>query len=246
MLYITPISTYQRNTVLNGNMMKLSPSLRFLLSAITLSVGLALACSSASAQLKWETTEIEQKLKLGEENGEATFSFQNTGTYPVTIRSTSTSCGCTTAALARKTYYPGEKGEIVVRFAVGGRNGIRQNSVEVRTDDPVHPSSRLVYTADIPTLIEMSPRLLRWSVGSEAEAKIIRLDLNPEADLKVIGIQTESKSFKIDLQPGEKPGEFQVEVTPLETKSPQRAIISLQTEPNLENRTHFSFYAYIR
>lgn len=35
------------------------------------------------------------------------------------------SCGCTTAELTKSTYAPGEGGEFVAKFKVGGREGFR-------------------------------------------------------------------------------------------------------------------------
>jgi hypothetical protein len=197
-------------------------------------------------QLKWEATEIQQAFTLRQEQGEAVFRFKNAGTYPVTIRSTSSSCGCTTAELTRRTYYPGDEGEIVARFTVGDRVGTRRNTIQVQTNDPREPSTTLAYIADIPALVTITPRLLRWTAGEEPEARVARIKLNPEAGLEVTGVQVDNDNFAALLKPGEAEGEFLLELSPRETKSPQRAIISLQTSPKLENQTHFSFYAYIR
>lgn len=198
------------------------------------------------AQLQWDSTTIHQQLSLGQETAEAEFRFENKGTYPVVIRSTSSSCGCTTAKLERNTYYPGDKGTIVTRFEVGNRTGPRRNAVQVLTNDPTAPSTTLTFSVDIPSLVTISPRLVHWRVGEKAEGKTVRIKLDPAAELKVTGVKAEGDQFEAVLVEGETPGEFDIRVIPVSTKLAERAIISLQTEPEVENQHNFSFYAYVR
>lgn len=205
-----------------------------------------LAGSPLCAQLKWEATTIEERLSLGQEESEAVFRFENKGTYPVVIRSTSSSCGCTTAELSRSTYYPGDKGEILTRFKVGNRTGERRNTVQVLTDDPVAPSLTLTYSVQIPAAVTISPRLVHWRTGENPAGKTIKIKVDPEAKLAITGIEVDNGDFDAKLVDGEEADEYRVEISPRSTKSPSRAIISLQTEPNMENRPNFSLYAYVR
>lgn len=201
----------------------------------------------AQAQLRWEATEIKQQLALGQEQAEAVFRFQNSGTYPITIQSTSSSCGCTTAELSRKIFYPGDKGEITTRFVVGDRTGVRKNTVQVRTNDPRNPMQALVFTTEIPSLITITPRLVRWPAGSKPEPQVVKIQLHPDAGLRLSGVQVDNENFEATLKPAENGSSLHLlELRPLETKRVQRAIISLQTDPELDHSPHFSFYAYIR
>lgn len=216
--------------------------------AILLSSGFLLyaAIPAAQAQLSWEKTEIEQDLELGQEMAEATFSFQNKGRYPVTIRSTSTSCGCTAAAPTKSTFYPGEEGEIRSTFTVGSRVGSRRNTIQVFTDDPRMPQYSLVFAVEIPQVITISPRMVHWRAGIEEDLiRTVEVDLNPEAGIKLTGVEVDNELFEAVLEEDE-PNQFIVKLTPRSTNSPGRAIITLQTEPELENDRHFSFYAYVR
>lgn len=198
------------------------------------------------AQLEWDATTIHQKLALGQTEAEAVYHFENKGTYPVVIRSTSSSCGCTTAKLDRNTYYPGDKGSIVTHFDVGGRTGARDNTVRVLTNDPTAPSTTLTFSVEIPTLVEVTPRLVHWRRGESPEEKTVRVQVNPEADLEIKGVEIDSENFDVKLLEGEKPGEYAVRVSPKNINSPERVIISLQTDPEVENQHNFSFYAYVR
>ena len=52
----------------------------------------------------------------------------NEGQTAVTNESLKPSCGCTTAELEKKTYAPGEKGEVRARFDIGQRVGVQSKS----------------------------------------------------------------------------------------------------------------------
>jgi hypothetical protein len=218
----------------------------FLLSGTLAVACLFLAQTRLQAQLQWEAVTIEETLALGQSESAAVFRFENKGRYPVVIRSTNSSCGCTTAALTRTTYYPGDKGEITARFEVGNRTGLRRNTIQVLTNDPMEPSTTLTYAVTIPTLVTIAPRLVHWRAGEAPEKKAVRIQLHPEADLKLKGVEVDDANLEAILREGDKPNEYIVELTPLQTNSPGRAIISLQTEPEVENRHNFSFYAYVR
>jgi hypothetical protein len=63
----------------------------------------------------------------------ARYKFTNTGSTPIKIQSVLTSCGCTTAALSKTDYAPGESGEIAANFVFGGHTGRQTKSIMVST-----------------------------------------------------------------------------------------------------------------
>src|ERR1700751_3890074 len=100
----------------------------------------------AFAQLKWDNMEQTLKAKPGDREIVATYRFTNTGTTPITIDNVHTSCGCTTAALTKNDYAPGESGQIVARMDIGSRTGHQEKSILVTTkQNPKAPTGlRLV------------------------------------------------------------------------------------------------------
>lgn len=63
------------------------------------------------------------------------FPFTNKGTTPVTILDATTTCGCTTAAPDKKTYAPGESGEISATFNPMNRQAQEKKVITVKTDE---------------------------------------------------------------------------------------------------------------
>jgi hypothetical protein len=205
-----------------------------------------LAVLPVFAQLTWEATQVDQTLTLGQENAEAVFRFQNNGTYPVTIRSTSASCGCTTAELGQKVYRPGEQGQIKTRFDVGGRTGQRRNTVQVQTDDPAHSTVTLTFAVDIPTFVTITPRILQWRVGGGVNTQSVLVDLNPDSDVAITGVKVDDDNFEAVVIQGDAPHQYRLQLTPRHTNSPVRTVFALQTEPKVKNEASLSFYAFVR
>jgi hypothetical protein len=206
---------------------------------------LVLGCAPLAAQLTWETTHISHELELAQNESDATFRFENTGKYPVTVRSTASSCGCTTARFDRKVYQPGDKGEITTRFVVGERTGVRRNTVQVLTDDPSTPNVALIYEVEIPSLITVTPRILQWRVGSAAEEKTINVKLNAKAGFKITGVNGGSENFRAVIREGERPGEYLLAITPVSTASSGKADFSLLTDSQADKKPAISIHAFV-
>lgn len=63
------------------------------------------------------------------------FKFINTGEGVFRITKTETSCGCTTAKGALKTYFPGEKGELEVTLDTKGKHGAVMKTVNIHIEN---------------------------------------------------------------------------------------------------------------
>lgn len=118
---------------------------RLLLLPVT---ALFLTSVSAFAELKWENAHVTTDAAPGEEVVTLRYPFKNEGEAPVTIKKISPVCGCTTADLEKKTYAPGEKGEIVAYFTIGKRTGTQSKRIIIRTDDGKKDTLR--FTVKIP------------------------------------------------------------------------------------------------
>jgi len=103
-----------------------------------------------SAQLQWNQPKQTFTPQLGEKVVTAKYRFTNTGLSPVTIIDVYTSCGCTSATLAKKTYAPGESGEIEVTFKFAGYTEHQQKWIYVTTNVAGTEPALLTVSVDIP------------------------------------------------------------------------------------------------
>src|ERR1700704_3378158 len=122
--------------------------------------------SPAHSELAWEQTQLELRPAVGDDTAVGHFKYQNKGDKPVAIKSVTTSCGCT-AASAKQSADPGEKGEVTATFKIGARVGAQLKSINVVTDDLAHPTTVLTLKVAIPTLLELQPTFVYWQSGEE-------------------------------------------------------------------------------
>lgn len=167
-----------------------------------------------AAQLQWETQQVETKAAPEQTHEEAVYRFQNVGTNTVTITKMTSSCGCTTPKLAKYTYAPGEKGEVVADFQFAQRVGLQHKTITVQTDDPAHPTTTLTLIVNIPEFVRVSPTFLFWQ-PTEHEIKEIRLERVNDVDFKIQSVSSENPKFQVVLLQGEN-GNQSIQVTPPE------------------------------
>jgi Protein of unknown function (DUF1573) len=104
----------------------------------------------AFGQLKWDNLEQTFAPKSQDKLVVAKYRFINAGTLPVRIDEVQTSCGCTTATLAKKEYAPGESGKIEAKFDFAGRIGHQEKWILVTTDSTPEQPIVLRLVVNIP------------------------------------------------------------------------------------------------
>lgn len=88
---------------------------------------------------------------------EHVFVLENTGAGRLFIEEVRSTCGCTAAVVAEKEVPPGGTTRIEVKFDTRGRRGKNQKTITVTSNDPQSPSLRLDITAQVESLLALSP-----------------------------------------------------------------------------------------
>jgi type II secretory pathway pseudopilin PulG len=200
-----------------------------------------------SAALEFEQTRIEQQAKLLDDQSMAVFRFTNTGDQPIEILRVQSSCGCTVPELDKQQYAPGESGEIRALFTFGSRQGRQMKRVTLTTNDPARTTYQLDFITHIPTWGQISPRMLRWSVGGEPEPRAVRVTL-PTAEGLTVKEPSGLETFRMERMQGGN-GERYYQLTPLSTEQgvTEKVAFELVYEADGETVTReLSFYAIIR
>jgi hypothetical protein len=184
---------------------------------VALLAGLS-AVPSLRADLTWQRKTVELNPDGKSSVLEARFPFANTGTTPVDIQQVQTSCGCTTVALAQRHFEPGQKGEIVARYAVGEQVGLQKKAILVSTaGNPV--ATALTLVVHIPELVRLQPASVSWNQDGGSEAKVITLE---SADartlpLKDVVVLSSSDTLTTSLEPVLAGSKYEIRVTPKTT-----------------------------
>lgn len=199
--------------------------------------------TTAHSALVWEQTQLELKPAIGENTAVGQFKYQNKGDKPVTIKSVTTTCGCT-AATAKNSAAPGEKGEVTATFTIGNRTGVQQKNITVATDDPAQPSTTLTLKVVIPQLLELKPAFVFWQAGEEAKAKTILAKAGEGISIKNLEVTSSNPDFVVKVEGGSSAGEFRINVEPRQTA--QGAMATLTIKPILPSGPSKISYATAR
>jgi hypothetical protein len=195
-------------------------------------VGAFLLCIStvARAQLAWEKTELELNPPPGADSAVATFKYENKGTKPIHINAVRTSCGCTTAALAKNDVAPGEKGEIVATLKTGDRTGLQQKTVTVETDDPKQPQTVLTLKAMIAQILDLQPVFVSWQANEDPKPKTILAKAGKGVTIKSLEVTSSAPEFTTKVEPGSAAGEFRIVVQPKDTGHQATANLTIKPD----------------
>ncbi|MGB8166405.1 MAG: DUF1573 domain-containing protein [Chthoniobacteraceae bacterium] len=207
---------------------------------------LALLCCAppALAQLQWEKPWQEFHRPPEDDYLETKFNFRNAGTSPVTIKSVKTSCGCTTAHLEKKTFSPGEKGEIVTRFTFGQRTGGHRKLITVTTADGARQELNLVVF--IHPALTVSPALVFWKVGQPAEAQMVHLAAEPGTTVRVKSVTSSNPRLSATLKAIKAGEHYALSVKPADTTQRESAELTVETDYPSDAPRAFTIHARIK
>ena len=195
----------------------------------------------AASALAWEHRQLECHPAPGNKEARAEFAFTNTSAQSVTIDSVRSSCGCTTVALEKKVYAPGEKGHVTAVFTLGHRRGVQAKGIQVNIHGESEPTILTMLTR-IPELLQIEPQFIYWTVGEPAAPKTIRLLLPGEAGLQLGKVSSSDPSFSATLATVKEGKEYRLLVKPGAVDKSALAVLTIDTI--LPNRTHHAFQAY--
>ncbi len=168
----------------------------------------------ARADLQWASTAAFTTALPSEARATAEYTFTNTGTYPVKVTGTRTSCGCTAAVTDGRLVAPGGTGKIEVSFKTLGRRGLYEEPILIETNDPAAKQTTLTLRILIRDAVELLPTLLFWQPGEPLAAKVIRITVTDGFNLKSIDAACPDPAVQIHLEPVKPGAEYKLTVTP--------------------------------
>lgn len=198
----------------------------------------------AVAQLKWEKPWQNFQRSPADGHHETTFAFQNTGTATVTVKSIRSSCGCTTARLEKKTFAPGERGELTAKFTFGDRRGVHRKMITVKTDDG--QQQELNFVVNIYEPLTITPALVFWKVGQPAEPRAIQLTTEPGTAVRVKSVTSSNPRLSAKLQTVKAGEQYVVSVTPADTAQKEAAQLTVETDYPPDAPRAYTIYARIK
>src|ERR1700745_3578644 len=178
------------------------------------------------AQLKWEQPKQTLFPQPSEKMVTAKYRFTNTSSSPVTIVDVRPSCGCTTATLTKKTFAPGESGEIDAKMNFAGHTGHQEKWIYVTTNVAGKEPMLLTLALDIPPEITIEPEFVMWRIGDPVSPKTIRVVVPDGFPTKIVAVRTDNPAIQVQLQ-AQAGNRWEVKVTPTRTNSLAKAVVSI-------------------
>lgn len=149
------------------------------------------------------------------------FKFKNTGKSTLTITNTQGSCGCTVPQLEKKTYEPGEEGEIKVEYHPQNRKGPQHTTVTVTSNDPTKPQVVLELKSDVRPLVGIEPTVLNLGQVPKGQTQTLKAMITSRLkDVSIVSATPTIASIDAKVMPGaeveingEKVMQYPVEIT---------------------------------
>ncbi len=189
---------------------------------------LCLIATQSHASLEWESKAITLKAKPGQSSAKVEFAFKNTGPNTVVIDKVKTSCGCTTATIAKKAIVADERGTIKGTFLFGNREGQQRKRFEVVTTEGKR--HMLYLSVDIPRTYQVTPRRLSWNSPKDRAAKSCRLVNVSTTPIKIASAKSLSPAFDVEIKELRSGFEYEVFVKPTGKASAAKAVILVSAE----------------
>ena len=199
---------------------------------------------AAHGALDWPQKTVEVKAAADTPVVEVRFPFKNNGTTSVDVTQVESSCGCTTVALEKRHYAPGEGGEIVARYTVADHTGLQKKNVLVATGDGAEPVE-LTLAVSIPEVIRITPPFVTWKHDEAPKPKMVTLEVMQDTPIKDISVQSTSGMVKADLETLTKGRRYQITVTPSKTDHNLFATLAIRCQFGDSERT-FRSYATVQ
>jgi hypothetical protein len=168
----------------------------------------------ARADIRWTSTLVSTSAAPSDGRATAEASFTNTGSYPVKITATHTSCGCTAAVADSHSIAPGQTGKIEISFKTLSRHGLYEEPILIDTDDPTARETAIRLRVLVQNPVELLPTLLFWQPGEALTPKVITVSAAPGTVLKNISATCTDSGVDLQvdtIQPG---AQYKVTVTP--------------------------------
>ncbi len=208
-------------------------------------LGLCVFSSQAWAKLQWATLAQTQIAQPTAAEVSAVYAFTNQGAAPVGIVSIKSSCGCTTAALEKRTYAPGESGEIVASLKIDNRQGVQKNTITVSTDDGEAPVVLTMETT-IPRVLTLQPAFVIWHLGGAADPKSISIKIGINDPVRIVSASSDNENVAVEVETLSEGREYRLNLYPLSTDETIKARVTVETDYPAGAPRSYVIHAHVR
>lgn len=197
-------------------------------------IWLALSIFSFAGALEFVETSKEINAPVDVTTVVAEYEFTNKTQKPVTIIKSDPGCSCVAVQISegKLRYGPGEKGTIRATFDMGNFTGSVDKVIALWLDnDPIDkPSTMLNLKVNIPVLIGLEPKTLKWDLDGKPEPQTIQIKMAEGQTIRVTGVKSSSDSFVCQLKTVQEGRQYELVVTPTDLEKPGIGVFRIETD----------------
>jgi hypothetical protein len=148
--------------------------------------------------------------------------IKNDGTDTLIITNVSASCGCTGTLLSNDHITPGDSGALSISFNSKKFSGKVEKAVTMNTNDPQNKKVRIIFVANIVTILEFEPEYLffRSKPDSETTQMLTLKNSSPEP-LRILSVKSDLESVSLSVSENEiEPGKIAKLTASLHPRAP--------------------------
>jgi uncharacterized protein YdeI (BOF family) len=179
----------------------------------------------AKPAIKFKSTSFDFGQAASGKTVDIVFEFENAGNELLVITNVIPACGCTTAALTKKEYKPGEKGTITAKFNTSGYNGKVIKTITVTSNGSEEAETRLTLSGTVIVKdfaqADLKPEQIAFGAVSIGKAYVRKLNLSNlgSLDLRILEVSGSPEvalAFKTNSVGPKKSTEITLTFTPFD------------------------------
>lgn len=214
-----------------------------------ITIWLGFAGMLSAGQLTFKEPVKELQPGLGETHVKVDFPFTNETDKTVVVKETLGDCSCTSIEISggKTSYAPGESGVIRLNFDMGTSVGKVEKGASIWTDsDPKDaPSQRLTMKVNIPVLVEIEPKTVKWDIGQNVEPKTIKFRIVGDKPIHIKSVEPSTESFSHELKTIEDGRSYELVLTPKSLEKKALSIFRVETDSEIPNHRTQQVFAVV-
>lgn len=196
----------------------------------------------AGAAFRFEQNLVEVTPDFGQERVTAVFRFKNEGTAG-TVRSIETSCGCLSAESDKRSYAPGESGEVKATFNVKGLSGSVERSITFVSGAKGEAPVRLAVRVHVPALLEIEPKMLHWALGEAPAPKVFKITMQGPDPVRIKSASSSRRNVSTAVRMLVEGRSYEIEVKPENTSEALLGMVRIETDSRFrEHQKQMAFF----
>ncbi len=215
-------------------------------------IGIWFALAALAQAVTLEFKEMSKEINAPPDvlNVTADFEFTNTSDKPITITKSDPGCSCVAIQVSegKLRYGPGESGTLRAKFDMTNFSGTVDKMILLYlNDDPADkPSQVLKLKVNIPVLVGVEPKTVKWNLGAKAEPQTIQIKMLEGQTIQVTAIKSSSDAFACELKTVAAGKHYELVVTPRDMNAPGIGVFRIETDCKVQKHRVQQAFGVVR